>query len=182
MKKISNGIMELAESAVLALVAVMVLFSLFLRVYQVDGDSMLPTLKDQERMLVSQFLYQPKQGDIVCFVAENNDEKVLVKRIIATAGQTIDITEDRKVMIDGGLLDEPYLKEGVYTDAEGYPHFYNGLVTDEKSRITFPYTVAEGEVFCMGDNRFNSKDSRDLGAIETKYLLGRRLMSLKLGG
>ena len=163
MKKMKREIMELVDSIVLALVAVMILFTLVCRIYVVDGDSMNTTLTHGDRLLVSQLFYTPEQGDIVCFVATENNNKVLVKRIIATEGQTIDITSERTVTIDGVPLEEDYLNEWIYTD----PKYFD-----------FPYTVQEGEVFCMGDNRVNSKDSRDLGPIETKHLLGRLILRL----
>lgn len=163
MKKISREIMELMDSIVIALVAVMIIFTLVCRVYVVDGTSMVSTLSNGDRLLVSNLFYTPEQGDIVCFVARNNNDKVLVKRVIATEGQTIDITDDYKVTIDGELLEESYLATGIYTEPKNFD---------------FPYTVKEGEVFCMGDNRVNSKDSRDLGPIETKYLLGQLVLRL----
>lgn len=163
MKKITKEIMEMADSVIIALVAVMVLFTLVCRVYVVDGTSMYSTLNEQDRLLVSNLFYTPEQGDIVCFVARNNNDKVLVKRVIATAGQTIDITDDHKVMIDGALLEEPYLNENTITETKGFE---------------FPYTVQEDEVFCLGDNRGNSKDSRNLGPVQTKYLLGRLIVRL----
>ncbi|MBQ8894516.1 MAG: signal peptidase I [Clostridia bacterium] len=163
MKKISREIMELLDSVVIALVAVMVIFTLICRVYVVDGTSMYSTLNDADRVLVSNLFYTPEQGDIVCFVAHNYSDKVLVKRVVATEGQTIDVTSDYRLMVDGKVLEEDYLDAGIYTQPKGF---------------AFPYTVQEGEVFCMGDNRVNSTDSRDLGPIETKYLLGRLIVRL----
>lgn len=163
MKKTSKFLLECADSIVVALVAVMVVFTLVCRVYVVDGGSMNTTLLNQDRLLVSNLFYTPKQGDIICFLAENNDHKVLVKRVIATAGQTIDINESFEVMVNGELLEEPYLDAGIYTIPKSFQ---------------FPYTVREGEVFCLGDNRVNSKDSRDLGPIPTEYVLGRMILRL----
>ncbi len=163
MNKGTREAMEFADSIVVALVVVMVIFTLFFRVYVVDGESMKSTLENGDRLLVSQLFYTPKQGDIVCFVAENRDEKVLVKRVIAVAGQTIDINAQQQVVVNGKVLEEDYLDPGIYTSQK---HF------------SFPYTVKENEVFCMGDNRINSADSRDIGPIETKYLLGRLIIRL----
>ncbi|MBQ8600185.1 MAG: signal peptidase I [Clostridia bacterium] len=163
MKKLKCEIMEMMDSVVFALVAVMVIFTLFCRIYVVDGGSMNTTLTDGDRILVSQLFYTPRQGDIVCFVAKKDNDKILVKRVIATEGQTIDITEDRKVTVDGEQLEEDYLDDWIYTDPKNFD---------------FPYTVKEGEVFCMGDNRVNSKDCRDLGPIETKHVLGRLILRL----
>lgn len=163
MKKISLNLLELLDSVIVALVAVMVIFSLFFRIYVVDGDSMNSTLHHQDRLLVSQLFYTPKQGDIICFVAKDMNDKILVKRIVATEGQTVDITNDYKVMVDGVILQEAYLDAGIYTDPKAF---------------SFPYTVKENEVFCLGDNRVNSKDSRDLGPIEDKYILGRLIFRI----
>ena len=163
MKKFSRNIMELMDSVVFALIAVMLVFTLVCRIYVVDGDSMRSTLLDKDRILVSQLFYTPKQGDIVCFVAKEKKDKILIKRVIATEGQTINITEDYKVTVDGEELEEDYLDVWIHTDPKGFD---------------FPYTVQEGEVFCMGDNRVNSTDSRDIGPIETKHLLGRLIVRL----
>ncbi len=163
MKKLNCEIMEILDSVVFALLAVMVVFTLVCRVYVVDGQSMDTTLAHGDRLLVSQLFYTPEQGDIVCFVAKNYNDKILVKRVIATEGQTVDITADRKVTVDGELLEEDYLNSHQYTDPKGFD---------------FPYTVKEGEVFCMGDNRINSKDCRDLGPIRNEHLLGRLILRL----
>ena len=88
---------------------------------------------------------------------------MLVKRVIATEGQTVDITWNNKITVNGVELEEDYLADGIYTS----PKYFN-----------FPYTVKEGEVFCLGDNRINSTDSRDLGPIGEEYLLGKMLVRL----
>ena len=163
MKKGFQNIIELLDSVVFALIAVMLLFALICRVYVVDGDSMNTTLTDKDRIVVSQLFYTPKQGDIVCFVAKGKKDKILIKRVIATEGQTIDVNQENRVMVDGVELKEDYLEPYIYTEPKGF---------------AFPYTVQEGEVFCMGDNRVNSTDSRDLGPIETKHLLGRLILRL----
>ncbi|MBQ6824776.1 MAG: signal peptidase I [Clostridia bacterium] len=172
MKKLTREIYELMDSVVIALVAVMLIFTLVCRVYVVDGGSMKETLQDHDRVLVSNIFYTPEQGDIICFVAKNHNDQVLVKRVIATAGQTIDLNSAHQVVIDGKVLDESYLDEYVSTP--------NGTVKNETyaNGFSFPYTVKEGEVFCMGDNRTGSLDSRSLGTIETKYILGKMLVRL----
>lgn len=174
MKKFNRDVMDILESMVIALVAVMIIFTLVCRIYIVDGPSMNSTLANGDRLLVSQLFYTPKQGDIVCFVAENHQQKVLVKRVIAVAGQTVDITPDYKVTVNGEVLDEPYID----------PMRDNCMDSSHDDRCThpvsatFPYTVKEGEVFVLGDNRDNSTDSRQLGAIEEKYLLGKMLLRI----
>ena len=159
MKKLKCELMEMLDSVVIALVAVMVLFALVCRVYVVEGPSMEQTLYGGDRLLVSQLFYTPEQGDVVCFVEEKPDgsTKVLVKRVIATEGQTVDI-QGETVYVNGVALQEDY----VFSETDWVP-----------SQITYPYTVGENQVFCMGDHRNNSHDSRAIGAIDEKYLLGK---------
>ena len=99
-------------------------------------------------------------GDIVIARKESFDDKPIVKRVIATAGQTVDIDFDLgQVYVDGELLDEDYINDYTYRE-EG---------------TVFPLTVPEGEVFLMGDNRNHSNDSRDssLGTVDTRLLIGK---------
>ncbi|MBQ3084531.1 MAG: signal peptidase I [Clostridia bacterium] len=161
MKKLMRELMEMLDSVVVALVAVMILFSLVCRVYVVNGASMEKTLANEDRLLVSQLFYTPEQGDIVCFLEEGS-EKVLVKRVIATEGQTVDI-RDETVYVNGEALDE------------GYVYNVGPWITGQ---IAYPYTVGEDQVFCMGDHRDNSHDSRAFGAIDEKYLLGKVVLRL----
>ncbi|MBQ7090742.1 MAG: signal peptidase I [Clostridia bacterium] len=164
MKKLKREIMEMMDSVVVALVVVMILFALVCRVYVVEGPSMEQTLHDGDRLVVSQLFYTPEQGDVVCFVEEKGDgsNKVLVKRVIATEGQTVDI-RDETVYVNGVALQEDY----VYNENAWVP-----------SGISYPYTVGEDQVFCMGDHRDNSHDSRAIGAIDEKYLLGKVVFRL----
>ncbi len=174
MKNFNRDLMDILESVVIALAAVMIIFTLVCRVYVVDGPSMNSTLAHGDRLLVSQLFYHPKQGDIVCFVAENHQKKVLVKRVIATTGQTVDVTPDFKVTVDGVVLDESYV-DTVRDNCFDYSH---AAGCTHPNGFQFPYTVQEGEVFVMGDNRDNSTDSRQLGAVEEKYLLGKMLLRI----
>lgn len=120
--------------------------------YLVPSASMETTIETGENVLANKLatlIEEPKYKDIVTFnsPAEN---KILIKRVIATEGRTIDI-KDGKVILDGKELDEPYT---------------NGEPTDKlDSNIVYPYNVPEGFVWVMGDNRTNSIDSRMFGAI-----------------
>ncbi len=163
MEKFKHTVMDVLEAIAWGLILVMLLFTFVCRTYQVDGHSMDTTLAHQDRILVSHLFYTPKQGDIVCFVAKDLDDRILVKRVIATAGQTIDVNTQNQVVVDGEVLEEDYLNTWMYTESNGF---------------AFPYTVQRGEVFCLGDNRTNSRDSRDLGPIETEYLLGKMIVRL----
>ncbi len=155
------------------LVAV-VLFNCFARLTRVDGNSMNNTLKDGEMMLIWSLGYQPQQGDIV--VLNKTDQvtdqllhsKAIVKRVIATGGQTVDIDYSTgTVYVDGEPLDEPYIKEEMYLPAN--PMMYNTH-----------WEVPEGSVFVMGDNRNASTDSRHdmVGPIDEDYILGKVVFAL----
>lgn len=155
---------EYAESLAVVFVVMLLIFTFIARPATVDGESMMPTLQNGERLLISNLFYEPTAGDIVvlCGEADREEGKNLIKRIIATEGQTIDIDfEAGEVYVDGQKLDEPYILEPTYLD-EG---------------TEFPLTVPEGEIFVMGDNRNGSRDSRSLtvGTVKEEYIVGRVL-------
>ena len=153
--------------AAVALTAV-IIFTFAVRLVLVDGPSMRETLQDQDCLLV---LNAPlcggfETGDIVIIQRDDfRDGEPIVKRIVATEGQTVDIDFDAgTVYVDGQLLEETYIREPT--------HLEEGL--------EFPVTVPEGCVFVLGDNRNDSDDSRDpeLGSVDTRYLLGRAVLLL----
>ncbi len=133
------------QSIVLALVVCVLVFVFFGRLIDVIGTSMVPTLADGDKVIVSDVLYTPKQGDVVVFYKEAYGDNCLVKRIIAMEGQTVDIDfENGVVYVDGEIQDEPYIAEP----------------THERESFEGPVTVPPGCVFVMGDNRNASTDSR----------------------
>ena len=165
-KKAKNPfIFDLVSIVSTAVVIVTFVFLFFFRTVGVSGTSMFPTLNNGDRIILSAFVTEPHYGDIVvtCQPAGNvNMEETLVKGVIATEGQTVDIDFDKGIVyVDGKALDEPYVNELTYTRED-----FRG-----------PKTVPEGHVFVMGDNRNASTDSRDLrvGYIREDYLLGKAL-------
>lgn len=137
-----------------AAVAVLVA-TLWLPVLQTYGSSMTPTLKDGE-IILSMKTSDFEPGDIVAFYYNN---KILVKRVICSAGDWIDIDEDGTVYVNGTLLDEPYLTERALGDCN----------------IELPYQVPDGRVFVMGDHRSTSVDSRNtaVGCVAQEQIVGR---------
>ena len=132
--------------------------------YEVPSGSMETTIMTGDKVFsekVSYYFRDIEPGDIVTFDDKEIPGRVLLKRCIAVGGQTIELI-DGKVVVDGVALDEPYT---------------HGLPSDPFARtladITYPYTVPEGEIWVMGDNRTNSQDSRYFGAIETSSVTGR---------
>ncbi len=145
------GAFEWVESIVFALVFVIVIFSFLFRIVVVEGPSMQPTLEGGDRLILSTLFFDPQPGDIVVIAktGANDDNKPIIKRVIATEGQTVDIDfEAGIVTVDGEELNEPYINE----------------LTNRKYEVDFPLTVDEGCYFVMGDNRNHSADSRT-----TKY-------------
>ena len=153
------------QSLVFALIICILVFVFLFRIVDVSGDSMNPTLTNGDKLVVSDVFYKPKQGDIVIFRKDEYKPEALVKRVIATEGQTVEIDFDRgRVYVDGELLDEPYIAEPTRNQLD-----FKGA-----------QTVPEGCVFVMGDNRNASTDSRDarLGCVDTRYIMGRVYFTL----
>ena len=149
------------QSLMAALIVCVCIFIFFIRVIDVSGSSMNPTLYNGDKMIVSDVLYKPKAGDVVVFKSDTYDpNKALVKRIIATAGQEINIDFGTgTVYIDGEPIEEDYIAE----------------LTRNKLDFIGPKTVPEGCVFVMGDNRNKSTDSRksEIGMVDTRTIVGR---------
>ena len=153
---------EWVQALVCSVLTVVLIFTFVIRLIGVDGHSMVPTLQDGDRLLVlNSMLYDDyKYGDIVVLRKDTFLEEPIVKRVIATEGQTVDIDfSSGSVYVDGVLLKEDYIHELTFLE-EG---------------TEFPLTVPEGSVFVMGDNRNHSSDSRDsrLGTVDTRYVIGK---------
>ncbi|WP_295744146.1 signal peptidase I [uncultured Oscillibacter sp.] len=156
---------EWVQALVCSVLAVVVLFTFVARLIGVDGHSMLPTLQDGDRMLVlnSVLYHDYKYGDVVVLRKDTFLKDPIVKRVIATAGQTVDIDFDSgTVYVEGEPLQEDYINELTFLE-EG---------------TEFPLTVPDGHIFVMGDNRNRSSDSRDsnLGTVDTRYVIGRAVV------
>lgn len=158
-----RGLYEWVQVLVCAVTATVLLFTFAARVVLVSGPSMRETLQHQDCLLVmnAHLCGGFEAGDIVIIRKESfKDGEPIVKRVIATEGQTVDIDFDQGVVyVDGTALDEPYVREPTWLE-EG---------------ISFPLTVPEGNLFVLGDNRNQSEDSRspDLGPVDSRCVLGR---------
>lgn len=149
----------------------MVIYMLFFRVVVVVGSSMYDTLHNGDRLLLisSNFYKEPKQGDIIVASKQSfANGECIVKRVIATEGQTVDIDFQKGIVyIDGKELVEDY----IYTETT----LFEG--------VSFPVHVGEGQVFVLGDNRNNSKDSRNpqIGLIDRREILGKAIFLITPG-
>ena len=145
---------------------IMIVFMLLFRMVIVSGSSMYSTLWDGDWLLLlsSVFYNEPEYGDIIVASKDSfNDGEPIIKRVIATEGQTVDIDfEEGIVYVDGNPLREDY----TYT------------LTTTPEGMNFPLTVEEGCIFVMGDNRDDSKDSRhpDIGLVDKREILGKALV------
>ncbi len=155
-----SEIYDWLQCIVTALVFCVLMFVFVVRMVDVVGSSMVPTLHDNDKMIVSNIMYTPKQGDIVVFKKVEFKDEALVKRVIATAGQTIDIDFNRGIVyVDGVAMDEPYIN----------------ALTENRDDFQGPQTVPEGCVFVMGDNRNESTDSRHatIGMVDARLIIGK---------
>lgn len=150
---------DLFGSVATALVLIFIIFTFVCRPTSVIGTSMVPTLQDGD-WLMTMPKSEYKYGDIVIITQPNVFNEPIVKRIIATEGQTVDINfVSGQVFVDSTEINEPYINE----------------LTKRSGDVTFPLVVPEGKVFVMGDNRMHSTDSRssDISFIDTRYILGK---------
>ena len=156
------------QTLVMALVVLILTFTLVGRVIGVSGPSMMSTLHDGDLMLLQSIGYQPKAGDVVVLRKDSFMVEPIVKRIIATGGQHVQVDmANNAVYVDGVQLDEPYINEPMVPMS-----YYDDAVVD--------VVVPEGSIYVMGDNRNHSSDSRDprLGIVDERYVLGRSLCIL----
>ena len=162
-----DSIFDFVELFVFTLVAVMIITTFFFRHSVVQGDSMLKTLEDGDHLIISDLLYTPERYDIVVFEDYSTSlKKAVVKRVIGLPGETVKVElagdGEYLVYVDGELLTEEY----AYTNIR-----YSSPNVGE-------WTVGEDEIFVMGDNRYNSTDSRDesVGPVKIDSVLGKVLL------
>jgi signal peptidase I len=165
-KKDRLGIFDIFSSIVAALTVVTMLFLFCFRVFDVDGPSMVPTLEDGEKVIVSTVGYKPQRGDVVVISKAGADNKPIVKRIIAVGGDTVNIN----------------LTTGVVT-VNGVEEHYSDDLTNQTINTAYPMVVPEGTVFVLGDNRELSHDSRYkiIGCIDERLIVGKVVMKLSFG-
>lgn len=144
-----------------AIIAALFIRTFIVELYVVDGPSMRPTLQDEERLVVNKFIYrirEPLKGEVLIFRYPRDPSRDFIKRVIATAGDTIEIKEGH-VYVNDQLLREDYILE--------------------KTRTEYPkVTIPDGTIFVMGDNRNNSEDSRfpDVGFVPLNLVKGKAIL------
>lgn len=163
---------EWTQAIAFAVVIAFFINQFLFAIVQVEGNSMLPTLHDKERLVVTKLFYKPQQKDIV-IIKSSVLGKHIVKRVIALPGQEVNIdSATGDVYVDGVLQEEAYIQEKISPSRVG-------------AKYEYPFVVPENTVFVMGDNRNNSQDSRAIGVIPYSEIVGKasfRVMPLKKFG
>ena len=162
------------ESLIVAIVVIGVIFTFVFRIVTVSGTSMVPNLLDGDRLVVSSWFYTPQQGDVVVLKKTVGLNEPIVKRVIATEGQTVYMDyANGDVYVDGQKLDETsYLG-----DKKTYlPNTAEELIDMPEGGVTVP----KGHIFVLGDNRDVSLDSRytKVGMVDVRYILGKAQLTL----
>ena len=152
-KKITNYMFDFTRTIIFVFAIISVAFTFIIRDANVVGNSMLDTLHSDDKIFITNFMYEPKCGDIVAINAENQIEKRIIKRVIAVEGQTLVVDYSIKI-------DEPYV---------------SSLTREPSNPLQIPYVIPEGYIFVMGDNRIISLDSRDksIGLVSVDDVIGK---------
>ncbi len=182
-QKLLDDVVDIAESTIITIFVIAMIFTYFLHPVGVEGGSMNPTLIDKDRILMTTVYFGIDYGDIIVIdndyaydIDENGDpvkvnidgnrlKECIIKRVIATPGQEIDL-RDGKVYIDGKEIDEPYIA----SDAQTLP--------EDAFSGKYPFKVPDGYYFVMGDNREHSSDSHNsgVGLIKKDQIYGKAIV------
>ena len=165
---IGSFILDFIQSIVLALAVFVLLYLFVAQPNEVKGSSMFPNFVDKEFLLTEKLSYQfgdPKRGDVVIFKAPASEpcaaeECEYIKRIIGIPGDRVMI-KDGQVYLNGGLLDQSFLPDGVVSDPGQY------------AQEGIEQTIPDGQYLCLGDNRKHSRDGREFGPIKENLIVGK---------
>ena len=169
---LTTGIFDWIRCIIIAVSIVVFCLTFVFRLVEVDGTSMLNTLENSDKVIVTNLFYTPQNNDIIVISHAAEYNKPIIKRVIATEGQTVRLDyEHDKLYVNGIALDEPYIKENGPT--------INGNSGDEGKYLAEnddgSFVVPENKLFVLGDNRQVSLDSRSpqIGLIDIKDVIGK---------
>ena len=164
-KELREWFVAILIAVVLALIVRNFIFTLV----KVDGKSMEPSLHHADRLYVNRLFYEAEKGDVVIFVPKSDPKRPYVKRVIATEGDTVYIDpQTGDVYVNSVLLDEPYIME----KSTRIGSYIYRLAESGNYSMENPIVIQPGYIFAMGDNRNNSKDSRDIGQVSEEEIIG----------
>ncbi len=156
-KKKKSVVREMAEIVLIALALSLFIKTFVAGNYWIPSESMVPTIEVNDKVIVTNFSYwigEPQRGDVIVFKFPLDTKKDYIKRCIGLPGETVEF-QDSKLYVNGELVEEPYLPEGLTFEDYG------------------PITVPEGSYFMCGDNRNHSADSRVWGFLPEKLIIGK---------
>lgn len=159
-ESIRKWLWDMVESVSIALILAFLIRTFIFQPFYIPSGSMIPTLKPNDKVLVNKFIYYfkaPQRGDIMVFHYPMDPSKDYIKRIIGLENEIVEV-KNSQIFINGKLLNEPYLPEGLE-----YGNFA-------------AYKVPPGNYFMMGDNRPDSQDSRYWGSLDKKLIIGKAML------
>ncbi|KHD38051.1 signal peptidase I [Clostridium acetobutylicum] len=167
-----KSLIEFGKSIIIAIIAAVIIIMFVFETVSVDGTSMYSTLQNNDRLIIEKVSYRfgfPKRGDIIVFKCPSDTTKKFIKRVIAVEGDKVKIVND-KVYVNGVKLNE------------NYAYYMNQQVTDDPRVHDYALrTVPKDSVFVLGDNRYNSLDSRfedEVGFVNKKLIIGREALRI----
>ncbi len=163
---------EVVEILVFALLAIIAITTFVFRQTTVSGSSMVPTFNDGDKLIISDLFYTPEVGDVIVFDDRSKDygeygQSPIIKRVFAVSGETVDIKAG-KITVYTGNIEDNVIARYIYI---------NGIKDMEK-----PLYIEEGQIYVLGDNTYNSMDSRDVGTISVESILGKVILRYKSDG
>ncbi|MGL4335459.1 MAG: signal peptidase I [Turicibacter sp.] len=169
MKRILLEIFDWIKTFVIIFLIVTIVHKYVFTPVKVDGPSMYPTLHDEDSVILWELNYKPKLFDVIVF--EFSEDVYYVKRVMGMPGQTVDYRED-KLYIDGQYVEEPFLEKGKQIISYLDPFTFD-FTLEEICQLQNCTTIPEGYYLVLGDNRPNSKDSRHIGLVSEKQIMGK---------
>ncbi len=170
---IKDELLDWLESFVFAMFIVILFFTFVFRIVLVQGESMLNTLENGDRLIISHLNYTPSREDIVVVEAQTSFfHKTIIKRVVGIGGDKVEINYNNNTVSVNGTVIKDDNKREVMLDTGFFDQTY------KTGDGVYEYTVPEGKIFVMGDNRNNSTDSRRLGFIDEDMVLGKVVLRL----